>query len=138
MATNTQTAQKNGNLFAIIVIPVLFVVAIIIWQFVLGAAGNFEDAEREHPKVGNLMAMMFKGGVLVPVLITLFLTVLTFVIERFITIFRASGSGSVDTFVRNIQQMLNRGDINAALAACDKQKGSVANVVRSGLDRFHI
>jgi biopolymer transport protein ExbB len=50
-----------------------------------------------------------------------------------ITILRAAGSGSVDTFVRNVQASLAGGDVNGAIKFCDKQKGSVANVIRAGL-----
>ncbi len=39
-------------------------------------------------------------------------------------------------FVRTIRQKLNQHDINGAIAACDAQKGSVANVVKAGLVKY--
>jgi biopolymer transport protein ExbB len=68
--------------------------------------------------------------------LTLFFTVIVFVFERFITLSKASGTANVDTFVRNIKGFLDKGDMSGALAACDRQKGAVANVVRAGLTKY--
>jgi biopolymer transport protein ExbB len=62
--------------------------------------------------------------------------VLIFAIERFLTISKAKGTKGIESFVRNIRQKLNMNDINGAIAACDTQRGSVANVVRSGLAKY--
>jgi len=64
------------------------------------------------------------------------LIVITFSIERFVVIGKASGSGNVDAFVRKIQSFLNAGNIDAANGECDKQRGSVANVIKSGLKKY--
>jgi biopolymer transport protein ExbB len=62
--------------------------------------------------------------------------VIVFTIERFVVIGKASGTGNVDAFVRKVQVFLNAGNIDAASAECDKQKGSVANVIKSGLKKY--
>lgn len=62
--------------------------------------------------------------------------VIVFSIERAIVIGKASGTGNVDSFVRKITSLLNAGNIDAASAECDKQKGSVANVIKSGLKKY--
>jgi biopolymer transport protein ExbB len=80
--------------------------------------------------------MIYKGGPVVPMLWGLLFIVLVFVIERFITLGKAAGSGNADSFVRSIKGFLDRSDINGAIGACDKQKGSVANVVRAGLAKY--
>src|SRR5690606_39386175 len=67
----------------------------------------------------------------VPVLLGLFLMVWVFSVERFIVIGRASGTGNVGNFVRKIQSLINGGNIDSAISECDKQKGSVANVVKA-------
>lgn len=55
-------------------------------------------------------------------------------IERFITIGAAKGNGSVESFISKIRMMLAKGDFEAAhYKECDRQKGSVANVVKAGL-----
>lgn len=92
-----------------------------------------------HPvKKGTrrLMGLVFKGGFVVPIGITLLLTLITFTIERGITVASASGRGNKDVFVRKIRMLLAQGNIDGAMAECDKQKGSVGNVVKAGLRKY--
>lgn len=106
-------------------------------MFILGNPANFEGGNPEnHPLPGNYLGVVYKGGIIVPMLISLNLMILVFAIERFLTISKARGSKSIESFVRTIRQKLNVNDINGALAACDAQKGSVANVVKSGLHKY--
>lgn len=121
---------------ALIVIPAAFVISYLVWKFVMGAASNFSggNAETGHPL--GYMGTVYKGGVLVPVLMTVMLTTIIFIFERFFTIFRANGKTNTATFVKGIHGFLNKNDISGAIAACDKQQGSVANVVREGLKAY--
>lgn len=140
-AKPTQATQQQGGgfsaIFPFIIIPVLYVVAFLIWKYVFGAPGNFIDGDNaKDPLPGNYAGTVFKGGFIVPILLTLFFTVIVFVLERFITLSKARGAGNIDTFVRGIKGFLDRGDVNGAVAACDKQKGAVANVVRAGLHKY--
>jgi biopolymer transport protein ExbB len=66
---------------------------------------------------------MYLGGIIVPILIGCFLTVVTFVIERFLTVSRATGSGNIAEFIRTVQYNLANKDVDKAIAACDKAKG---------------
>ena len=128
---------KGGSAFAAIVIPLAFVVAIVIYKFVLGNPSNFQGGNNENlPLPGNYMGTVYAGGVIVPVLMTLLILVITFSIERFLTIGKAKGTKSIESFVRSIRQKLNVNDITGAIAVCDQQKGSVANVVKSGLLKY--
>ena len=79
---------------------------------------------------------MYLGGIIVPILIGCFLTVLTFVIERFLTISKARGSGNIAEFIRKVQYHLANKNVDAAIAECDKQKGSVGNVMKAGLRKY--
>ena len=79
---------------------------------------------------------MYEGGIIVPILIGCFLTVVTFCIERLLTISKAAGNGSIEEFVRSVQFHLANKDVDKALAACDKQKGSVGNVMKAGLKKY--
>ena len=138
-AKPTQAQQQSGlgAWFPYIVIFVLFIVSYLIWKFVFGGAGNFADGDNtKDPLPGNYMGTIYKGGFIVPFLLTSFFTVIVFVLERFITLGKARGAGDVDSFVRGIKGFLDRGDISGATAACDKQKGAVANVVRAGLQKY--
>jgi len=128
---------KGGSAFAAIVIPLAFVVAVIIYKFVFGNPSNFQGGNNENlPLPGNYMGTIYAGGVIVPVLLTLLILVITFSIERFLTIGKAKGTKSIESFVRSIRQKLNVNDITGAIAVCDQQKGSVANVVKSGLLKY--
>jgi biopolymer transport protein ExbB len=137
--TQAKQQQQGGisGIFPYIVIPILLLLAIAVFKFVLGNPANFADNDpTKDPLPGNFMGQMYKGGFMVPILITCAFTAIVFVIERFITLSQARGSGNIDVFVRNIKGFLDRGDIAGATAACDKQKGSVANVVRAGLTKY--
>jgi biopolymer transport protein ExbB len=60
------------------------------------------------------------------------------VIERMLTLKKANGKGPLTVFLKNVQQAVNAGDIETALAACDKQRGSCANVIRTGLEKYKV
>ncbi len=123
--------------FATIVIPVLFVVAIVLFFFVMGNPQNFQGNNPENlPKPGNYLGTIYKGGIIVPILMTVLMMVITFTIERFITITRAKGKGSISAFVVRVYQKLSKPDVASAIAECDNQKGSVANVIKAGLLKY--
>jgi biopolymer transport protein ExbB len=137
----TATAKKEGtgsNIFASLTIVICLIIGFLLWKFVMGSPTNFEggDPENGHPLPGNYFGMVYKGGFIVPILMGMLLMVIVFSIERFIVINKASGTGNVDTFVKKVQGFLSAGNIEAAMAECDKQKGSVANVIKSGLKKY--
>lgn len=136
----TTTAKKEGSgssLFATLTIPICLVVAILIYMFVLGDPSHFKGGDNNgDPNEGDLFGTMYKGGKLVPIGISYVLMLIVFSIERFIVIGKASGTSNVDAFVRKIQASLSAGNIDAASAECDKQKGSVANVIKAGLKKY--
>jgi biopolymer transport protein ExbB len=136
-AKQQQSGGGFGAIFPYIIIPVLYLIAYLIWKFVFGAGHHFKGGSNENdPLPGDYLGTIYKGGFVVPILMTLLFTVVVFVLERFITLAKASGSGGVDSFVRNVRSLLDRGDINAAIQACDRQRGAVANVVRAGLAKY--
>jgi len=132
--SNQKPSSNLSRFFAGIVIVLALGLGIFIYLVILGAADNF-DAEG-HPK--NIIGIMYKGGFIVPILIGLLITVITISIERFMTIMRAKGKGSIEVFVRKIKGMLASDQIDNAIRECDKQQGSLANVMRSGLERYKI
>ena len=62
--------------------------------------------------------------------------VIVFSIERFLTISKATGKGSISEFVRKVQYHLANKNVDAALSECDKQQGSVGNVMKAGLRKY--
>ncbi len=141
MAPQPKNADQESNklqaVFALIAIPLCFVICWILFKFVLGSSSNFEGGDpNNHPLPGNYLGIVYKGGPIVPVLMAFFLMVITFSVERFITIAKAAGTGSTSNFVRNVRSSLNNDDIAGAIQHCDKQKGSVGNVVRAALLKY--
>ncbi len=127
---------KNSNNFWInlAIVVICIIVGWCIRAFVLGNPDNFNDAEKHQPK--NFLGNMYMGGYIVPFLIAMFLVMLAFVIERAITILKAKGKVNGGEFVRKVQYHLANKNIDAALAECDKQSGSVGNVMKAGLHKY--
>jgi len=128
--------SSSSGMFATLTIPICIVVAILIYFFILGQPTNFADGDVDKGTAANFFGQIYRGGKLVPVIMSYLLMVIVFSIERFVVIGKASGTGNVDAFVRKIQSALNSGNIDAANNECDKQKGSVANVIKSGLKKY--
>lgn len=138
-AKPTDKQQKSGSstLMTFLIILALYAVSWLIWKYVFGAPHHFVDNDpSKDPLPGDYLGTVYKGGPVVPILLTTFFTTLVFIIERAITLAKAGGSSSADAFVRTIKNFLDRNDIGGAIAACDKQKGAVANVVRAGLSKY--
>jgi biopolymer transport protein ExbB len=106
-------------MFNTIVLVVSFIVGYIIFAFML-------------PK------FITDGGPLVVALIALVIMLLAFIVERLLSLRKAQGKGNLPVFLKNLQMAVNTGDIDGALALCDKQRGSMANVIRAGLERYKL
>jgi biopolymer transport protein ExbB len=139
---NAAKKQKSGNgatIFAYLVIPVALIVCEIIFHTVFGDGSHFEGGLNSNkPMPGDYFGIVYKGGFIVPLLMTLFLLVFTFSFERFLALTKSSGKKGNDAFVRMIQKMLGEGKISEAIAECDKQGGSLANVVQAGLHKYQV
>lgn len=123
--------------FAAIVIVACITVGILFYVFVLGNPNNFEGGDpKNNPLQGNYLGIAYKGGVLVPLAIGLLLITITMAIERAITLGRASGKMSMEAFVQQIEYLVEQDRIDEAIALCDKQRGTVGNVVRETLTRL--
>ena len=86
-----ESGAQGGGMFSGIVIILCVVVGYIIWNFIMGAGSNFEGGVNTgHPLKNNYLAMVYKGGPIVPVLMGLLLMVVVFSIERYIVITKAT------------------------------------------------
>jgi hypothetical protein len=101
VATNSSLpgqSKKKGNSISWVAPLVCIISGYLIWRFIIGADSNFTHPDplggwhphQEGPK--SALARMYQGGVIVPILIGTFLTALTFVIERFLTVTKATGA----------------------------------------------
>ena len=136
--TTAKKESSGSSIFASLSIVLCILVGVLLWKFVMGDPSNFEggDPENGHPLPGNYFGMVYKGGYVVPVLMGLFLMVIVFSFERFFVISKATGKGNIDAFVKKVQAFIGAGNIDSAIAECDKQEGSVANVIKSGLKKY--
>jgi biopolymer transport protein ExbB len=134
--------KKKSNAISWLAPLSCIIAGYVIWRFVIGADSNFthpdpnggfwptqEGAKGTFPK-------MYMGGIIVPILIGALLTVITFVIERYMTISKATGSGNIAEFIRKVQYHLANKNVDGAIGECDKQKGSVGNVMKAGLRKY--
>ena len=128
-------SNVRGIRNAFLVILACAVAAVCIFLFGMGNPGNFEGNDPAgHPI--NLAGTVYKGGFIVPILMTLLLTVIVLSIERWIAIRSASGKGNTTKFVADIKADLAAGKIDTAMQRCKTQKGSVASVVYNTLVKY--
>lgn len=128
---------KNSNSFwpNLLIVVLCIIVGWLIYVFVLGDPSHFSDPTTKHsPK--DFWGNMYLGGFVVPFLMATFLTMFTFVIERGIAVMKAKGKINGGEFVRKVQYHLANKNVDAALAECDKQHGSVGNVMKAGLLKY--
>jgi len=88
------------------------------------------------PKLGDLGKNMFEAGPLVAMLFLLFILQVTFVLERTWSLNKAKGRGSLPDFLNNVRKRIHSGDVDGAIQLCGQQRGSAANVMRAGLERY--
>jgi biopolymer transport protein ExbB len=132
-----ESSSKGGGMISGIIIVACVFVGWLIWNFIMGNGANFEGGVNTgHPLPGNMLAMVYKGGPIVPILLGCLLMVVVFSFERYAVISKAAGKGNLDTFMKNVQRDIKEGNIEGAIAACDKQKGSVANPIKSALLKY--
>ena len=136
-ANPKKSSGFQGVKNAFFIILVCFVLAVLFFKYILGAPEHFVNGDPTQPvKDGNLMGTVYKGGVVVPVIITLLFSVIALSIERFFALRTAFGKSSLGKFVVSVKQAITAGDMAKAQQLCDKQQGSVANVVGASIAAY--
>lgn len=132
-----QKTGFQGIAQAIWIIIACIVIAGLIYKFIYGNPDHFVGGNPDGEVLdGNLLGTVYKGGVIVPLIQGLFLTVLAISIERWFALKTAWGTGGLRKFVENVKVALKAGDLAKCHQLCDKQKGSVANVIGATLNRY--
>src|SRR5690606_32840343 len=139
-------AKKLGGLNPALILPILIGIGYLVYYFVLGNPSNFKDDPRlTGPSVGfsgvetkelhpdGFMGIIYMGGPIVPILITFMIIVFVLCIELALMCNRAQGQGNLDKFVMSIRRVLNENKIDEAIEECDRQRGTVGNVIKEGL-----
>ncbi len=140
-ATSVQP-KKGGNAISWLAPIICVLTGYAIWRFLMGAESGFNQPDKSggfwphHLGPKDAFHRIYEGGIIVPLLIGMLLMVIVFSIERLITIMKALGKGSIANFIRKVQYHLANRNVDAALAECDRQRGSVANVMKAGLRRY--
>lgn len=134
--SKTKTGGGFSALVASLAIVIAVVIGILIYMFILGDKSNFVDGDVAEGHPLNTLGTVYKGGFIVPILIAVNIIVLIFAVERFVTMAKSKGRGNINTFVLKIKSLLESNDVEGAIEECDKQRGSLANVVRSGLEKY--
>ncbi len=131
-AKSSSSKSSNTMMMNLIIVVICIAVAHLIFHLVFSS--QFLDAEKHKAK--NLMGTMYQGGWVVPILISTMLVMIAFVIERAATIFKSRGKIGNAEFIKKVQFHLSSKNIDAAMSECDKQAGSVGNVMKAGLKTY--
>lgn len=123
------------SVFLLVTLVLTLAIAVGIYWFILGDPANFKDGETRQQPV-NLLGQVYTGGPVVPILIMLTLMNITITFERLFSLRTAQGKKSLPMFLKAVQQNLMGGKIEDAIKACDAQRGSAANIIRTGLERY--
>ncbi len=144
MKTENVPKKKNFNslshsaisALATIAVPIELVISILVYKLVLGDPSHFIGNSLEN-NPADYLGTVYRGGIIVPILMTLFLVVMTFFLERLWTLRKAQGKRSLRKFLANVKDHIQNLRLDAAKRECDLQEGTVANVIRAGLDKYH-
>ena len=133
--------KKSSNAISWLAPIICLIAGYCIWRFMMGDPNGFKQPGTggfwpEHKGPKDAFHRIYEGGIIIPLLVGMFLMVITFSIERFLTISKALGKGSIADFIRKVQYHLANRNVDAALSECDRQRGSVANVMKAGLRRY--
>jgi len=104
--------------------------------FVLAAIVSFMIWYNLPALIGPYGEEMKKAGPLVSLLIMLAILQISFVLERIWSLKKAQGRGPLPMFLNSVRKRLRDGDVQGAIDECAKQRGSAANVIRAGLERY--
>jgi len=123
------------SIFIVSLFFVALAIALGIYLLIFGDPSNFKDgAGREVPL--NLLGTIYTGGPLVSLLITMSIMDVAIIVERVLSLKKAAGKKAIPKFFAQVLEDVKGGRIDEGLAACDEQRGSVANILRAALSRY--
>ena len=125
---------KRGGVSSGILIAGCALVAGIFFFGYCGHEMHFDA--KGHPLNGNIFGTLYMGGFVIPVVMTLLLSVLALSVERAFALNRAKGKANLLKFVDGVKVKIEAEDLEGARKMCDAQKGSVANILLSAMLRY--
>ncbi len=123
------------SVFITILTIIAFGIALAIYMYVFGNPQNFVDGVgRTQPQ--SLLGTIYTGGPLVVLLLMLSIMDVAIIFERIFSLKKAGGKRSTANFFKDVITHLDNSEYDAAIEACDNQRGSVANVIKASLTRY--
>lgn len=139
MATTKAASPKKSGFGGIknawVIIVICFAVAYSFYEFFLGNPENFAQGDKSgHPV--NMLGTVYKGGIVVSVILTLLCTVIALGVERYFALRSAFGKMSLAKFTAQVKAAIKSGNFTEAKNLCNKMQGSVANVVLASINTY--
>ena len=104
MSTNQKSAGGFSSLVSSIAIAIALIIGFIVYSKIFGDPGNFVDGDNTgEPLEGNYLAIVYKGGIIVPFLLATNFIIIIFTIERFVSLAKAKGKGNINKFVVKVK-----------------------------------
>lgn len=129
--------EQLQSAFVWITMVLALVAAYLIYTYILGDPSHFVDQDpANQPLSGDYLGTVYKGGYAVVILLSLQIILITFILERLISLQQASGRGSSRQWLQQLKQKLAYHDLEGGIQSCDQQGGSLGNVVRNGLSAY--
>ncbi|MCB9366868.1 MAG: MotA/TolQ/ExbB proton channel family protein [Calditrichaeota bacterium] len=100
--------------------------------FYYGILPSMDKGVEETPLIHQIAL----AGPIVPVLITLTLMLLTFIVERVITLGKARGSRALPVYFSEFTKAVREGKYDHAIKVSDSQRGSAAAVLKAGAEQW--
>lgn len=120
--------MKQGT-FTIITTVAALVIALIFYYGILPAM----DKGAENTPLIHQITL---AGPIVPLLLMLTLMLLTFVIERIITLGKARGARPLPVYFSEFTKAVREGKYDHAIKVSDTQRGSAAAVLKAGAEQW--
>ena len=116
--------MKQGTFNAVLIL-IAFTIGFIVFFVIFGNA----------PK-DSILHEMYQGGPLISVLIAMSIMVVTYIVERLLSLKKANGTASQEKFLADVIKNLNDDNFDGAIKNCDKQRSSLANILKKSISRY--
>lgn len=110
------------SVFMTILLVIAFTVSWGVYEFIFGAENDIFG-----------LHYIYAGGYLVIVLMMLSIMAVTYIFERLFSLRKAYGKEALPQFLKRVEKVLMENNIDQAVTICDQQKGSCAEILKSGL-----
>lgn len=114
--------------------PGLFNGVLLLTAFVVGFTIFFTVLRSAEE--GTILHNAYEGGPLIAALMAMSIMVATYIFERLLSLGKAQGVAPMPEFLRKVIAAINGNQLDDAVRSCDLQRGSMANILRTGLSRY--